>query len=119
MADILIVDDNEIAIIAVDRLLSKEGYNVIPASNGKEALRLLEQFTFDLMVTDLEMPFVTGFDLIRHVKATQSEMPVIVVSSRSDERSKMECYKLGVETYLDKPVTPFELVMKIKRLVGA
>jgi DNA-binding response OmpR family regulator len=118
MLDILVVDDNEITVRALDQLLSKEGFNIISASNGKDAIRLLDQLKFDLVVTDLLMPFTNGIDLIRYVKSDAAKMntPIIVVSSIKDEKSKMECYNLGVDVYLTKPVTPVELVMMIRKL---
>jgi CheY-like chemotaxis protein len=119
MPEILIVDDNEFNIKSVDRLLSKEGFNVVAATNGKEALRLLESFCFDLLVTDLSMPLMSGTDLVRHIKDKEewAEMPIIVMSSRADERSRVECYNLGIDIYLSKPVSPTELVAKIKSLM--
>ncbi len=118
MADILIVDDNEITLQTVDRLLTKEGYNVVAATNGKEAIQLLNLLTFDVVISDLTMPFVTGLDLVRHIREHFPETPVIIVSSTSDERSKRDCYNLGVEHFLSKPITPMELVMKVRKLAA-
>ena len=120
MADILIVDDNEITVRSFDHLLSKEGYNVIPANSGVEAIRLLEHFNFDLVVADLIMPFINGLELVRHIKGTtgREHVPIIVISSLKDEKSKMECYTIGVDIYLAKPINPLELVMMVKKLLS-
>jgi len=119
MADILIVDDNEVTVKSVEHLLSKEGYVVVSATNGREAMRLLNDFNFDLVVTDLMMPFVSGTDLVKYIKndLNKQDLPIIMVSSIKDEKSKMECYNLGVDIYLTKPIMPTELYVMIKKLL--
>ncbi len=119
MPDILLVDDDEITVRSFDQLLSKEGYNVVTASSGREAMRLLEHFNFDLIVTDLIMPFINGLELAAHVKSTagMQHVPIIAISSLKDEKSKMECYNTGVDIYLAKPINPSELVMMARKLL--
>ena len=118
MKNILLVDDNSIIVQSVERLLGKEGYNVQSATNGKDAVRLMDQMVYDLVVTDLAMPFMDGTELIKYITGKYEDMPIIVISSNQDEKRKMECYALGIENFLTKPFPPMELLMKIKRLVG-
>ena len=119
MPNVLIVEDNPINTQTVQRLLGREGYTVVIAGNGREAMSKLELVRFDLVVTDLAMPFVSGTDLVRHIKATTPLLPVIVVSSMNDEKTRAECYALGADHFFLKPVNPTELVVKIRNLVEA
>ena len=118
MPNILIVEDNEVTIRTVDRLISRAGFTVFAAPNGIEAMKILEQQSFDLVVTDLDMPFVSGQDLVQFIRARWAQMPIIVVSSRGEEKSKLACYELGIDDFLTKPISPAELVAKIKKMVG-
>ncbi len=120
MPDILIIEDNDVTIKSIEHLLEKEGCNVVTAANGKEAVRLLDQFDFDLVVTDLLMPFMSGLDVVRYIKndLKKTTLPIIVVSSVKDEKSKMEAYNMGVDVFLTKPYTPHELVTFIRKFTG-
>lgn len=117
MADILLVDDSDINIQSMERFLSREGYNVAMATNGKEALRLLDQMHFDLVISDLNMPFINGAELVRYMRSKMLETPVIMVSSVKDEISILECYELGVENFFTKPINMTELAQKVKKLI--
>lgn len=118
MGNILLVDDNELAKVSMERMLSKAGYNVVAISDSREAMGLISRFNFDLVVTDLLMPFMSGLDLIRSVKNFAPQKKVIVFSLKNDEKTKMDCYQAGAEDFVDKPIPLAELVMRVRRLIG-
>jgi DNA-binding response OmpR family regulator len=72
------------------------------------------------VITDLAMPQVTGIDLVKYIKSDESKanMGIIVVSSLVDERSRLECLRLGVDEFLTKPVMPFDFLLRVKKLIA-
>ena len=119
MTTILIVDDDKPLIESMERLLRKKGYQVLTARDGEEALKLMETEQVTLVVTDYVMPFMDGAEMVRVIRNRypQTPIPVIMVSSIRDEKSRMECYDAGVDVYLNKPVTPGELVTMIQHRI--
>ena len=120
MVKILLVEDNEMVLRSLENLLSKEGFNVYSAHDGKEAQALIMLEDFGVVVTDLMLPHVTGIELIHYIRSNESKKhaKIIVVSSKASEESKKECYRLGIDEYLTKPIMPIELVMRIKKLLA-
>ncbi len=83
-ADILLVDDNRLGLIARKSVLEELGHRVKTASNGEEALELFRQARFDLVVTDYKMPGMNGLELIRQIRALAPAVPVILISGYAD-----------------------------------
>ena len=118
MPSVLVVEDNEFIRTALEHLMDKEGMLVAVANNGAEAFRLLDSIRFDLMITDMMMPEITGIEVIKHVKKDpdKAHMGIIVVSSMDAERFVNDAYRLGVDEYIVKPFMPFELMLRIKKV---
>lgn len=95
--------------------LSRDGYNVIVAQDGRVALQMLKEHSFDLILTDLMLPFVTGVQLIEHVKTFYPETPIIVLSTSKQEDIIMDAFNLGVEDFITKPFSPNELSVRVRR----
>jgi two-component system KDP operon response regulator KdpE len=111
---ILVVDD-ETAILRFLRTgLTSHGFTVLTAGNGKAALTLLEREEVGLVVLDLGLPDIEGLDIITRLRATQSMVPIIVLSSTSEERTKVEALELGADDYLTKPFGMDELVARVR-----
>jgi phosphoserine phosphatase RsbU/P len=103
---LLVVDDNEDNRYTLMRRLTREGYtNLTAVADGREALDLLRSKLFDLILLDIMMPGVNGYEVLEHMKAdpTLREIPVIMVSALSELDSVIRCIKLGAEDYLPKP----------------
>lgn len=112
MGHILIVDDHNFLLKALSILLGKEGYTFETANNGEEAITIFESGSFDAVITDLDMPIKSGFDLLRHIKIDlKSEVPVIVLSSlfTTDNVSEM-VFELGASHYVSKTESPLGIV---------
>jgi two-component system KDP operon response regulator KdpE len=111
---ILVVDD-EPAIIRFLRLgLTGHGYYVLTAGTGKAALDILEREDVNLLILDLGLPDMEGLDIITQLRAMKSMVPIIVLSSRSEERSKVEALELGADDYLVKPFGMDELIARVR-----
>ena len=103
---ILVVDDDELARMEISRCVEQQGYTVSVAEHGAEALDMLRAQTFDLVVLDLLMPTMDGFEVLRRIKqnAALREIPVIVVTAVDDSQSAAKCIDLGAIDHLSKPV---------------
>lgn len=116
---ILLVDDDELILKVINRILSKEGYVVKTAANGKEALELIEKEKYDLLITDLMMPYSNGFEVISRFKQHPNAegVPIIVISSVGTENAVREGLSIGADDYLRKPIMPDELLIRVKRFL--
>lgn len=114
---ILVVDDSATERHAIVNPLTAEGYQVVAASSGEEALAQLEQSPFDLMVLDVIMPGKNGFQLCRQIRgdARWSGLPIVMVTSKDQAADKFWGMKQGASEYLTKPFVTTELVAAIKR----
>jgi len=114
---ILICEDEEIMLTALEFRLRKAGFEVLLAENGKIALEKIKEENPDLVVADIMMPFVTGLELIKFIrKDMHSALPVIVISALEHEDTVLEAFRLGATDFITKPFKPSELVLRIKRI---
>jgi two-component system, OmpR family, KDP operon response regulator KdpE len=110
---VLVVDD-EPPILKLLRLgLRAQGYEVLEAPNGKTALQLLERAP-DVVILDLGLPDMRGFDLLQTIRARHESLPIIVLSSRDDEAGKVEALDLGADDYVTKPFGLDELRARMR-----
>src|SRR4030042_6770447 len=102
---VLVVDDNENNRELLTRRLKARGHSIITVENGKQALEIVRQQTFDLMLLDIMMPEMNGFQVLEILKkdADLRHLPVIVISGLDDMDSVAKCIELGAEGYLIKP----------------
>ncbi|MBN9298995.1 MAG: response regulator transcription factor [Filimonas sp.] len=118
MAKILLVEDDVLFLKSITYLLKQHGYEVDAAKDGKEANHFLDSHLYDLVITDLMLPFVHGFELVHKIKNKLShKTPVIVISAITDEATITDSFKLGVEEYIKKPVIQKELLLRIQRII--
>src|SRR5262245_40271257 len=105
---VLVVDDNAANRDVLARRLTREGHQVVTAANGASALELVATQEFDLVLLDLIMPEMNGFDVLRRLKATKhtSHVPVIVISALDELDTVVRCIESGAEDYLTKPFNP-------------
>src|SRR5918997_46815 len=113
---ILLVDDEQ----SVQKLLSfplkREGYDVVPAQDGQEALDRLAESTFDLVVLDLMLPKVDGFDVCRRLRA-RSGVPIIMLTAKAEEFDKVLGLELGADDYITKPFSMREFRSRVKAVL--
>ncbi|MFD2827069.1 response regulator transcription factor [Leeuwenhoekiella polynyae] len=118
MQRILIIEDNPMVVRSLEFKLKKEGYEVVVAEEGRQAMKLLLEETFDLILTDLMLPFVTGTQIIEHIKKTYPNIPVIVLSTSTQEDIITDAFKMGVDDFITKPFSPSELSLRVKRTLA-
>lgn len=113
---ILVVDD-ELSVIKFLRAnLEAKGYKVFAAINGAEALQTFEMELPDLVILDIMMPGVDGFEVCRQLRAW-SQVPIIMLSARGDESDKVKCLDLGADDYITKPFGAIELVARVRAVL--
>lgn len=109
MKNILVVDDEENARIALSKILSREGYVVAAAANGFEALNYLRGKEVDLVITDINMPEMNGMEFLRELGKAHPATNVIMITAYGEVESYIEAMDLGVFEYINKPVKIDEL----------
>ena len=115
MKRILIIEDNPMVVKSLQFKLSKEGYTVVTATDGREGVKMLEDQEYDLIITDLMLPFISGVQLIEHIKKNRADTPIIVLSTSKQEDIILEAFNLGVQDFITKPFSPNELSLRVKR----
>ncbi|HUL64262.1 MAG TPA: Hpt domain-containing protein [Burkholderiaceae bacterium] len=120
-AVIMVVDDSLTVRRVTQRLLERNGYEVLLAKDGVDALRQLQDTRPDIMLVDIEMPRMDGFDLTRNIRGASStrDIPIIMITSRTAEKHRSLAFEIGVNEYLGKPYQEEELLAHIKRLLAA
>ena len=113
---VLLVDDDPTLLSVVSRRLSRAGYDVIAASSGPQALKRLEGGWPALVVVDLMMPGMDGFELCRRIKQI-ADLPIIVLSAVDASEAKVSALELYAEDYVTKPFDPDELVARVQRVL--
>jgi DNA-binding response OmpR family regulator len=116
---ILVAEDNKLILETVVFKLQKEGYEVVKAMNGKESLEYLQNDTFDLLITDLFMPFISGLEVISSLRSEmKSDLPILVLSAAGAEETVLKAFELGADDYMTKPFSLGELSIRVKKLIG-
>ena len=114
--NILVVDDEMLIRSVIKEYLLNEKYNVYEAENGLEALRIFKEEKIDLVVLDIMMPKMDGFQTLSEMKRIK-DTPVIMLSAMKEEIDKLNSFDLGVDDYITKPFSPKELIARIKAVL--
>lgn len=113
---ILVCDDEFLMQKTIEQRLQRDGYEVIIAADGREALSIIDSQQIDLIITDLLMPFVSGLELIEYVKRNKGlNIPIIVLSKVGLEATVERAFDIGADDYITKPFSPNELAIRVKR----
>ena len=114
MAYKILVADDEAEIREVLRLyLEKEGYEIVEAADGTEAVRLIKEEQIDLALLDIMMPGMDGYRVLRSIRE-ENNLPVIMLSAKSSDSDKILGLDLGADDYITKPFVPLEAVARVK-----
>lgn len=114
--NILIAEDETKIRELVAKYLKKEGYHVFEAKNGEVALDLFYENSIDLAIVDVMMPIYDGWSVCRSIRE-ESEMPIIMLTARSEENDKIFGFEIGIDDYVTKPFSTKELIMRVKALL--
>lgn len=113
MYNILVVDDDKEIVNAIEIYLKREGYNIIKAYNGNEALEKLLENEIHLIILDIMMPEKDGIETLEEIRKTKT-IPVILLSAKSEDYDKISGLDTGADDYITKPFNPLELIARVK-----
>ena len=117
---VMVVDDSLTVRKFTGRLIERQGYTLMVARDGVEALEKLQETLPDVMLVDIEMPRMDGFEVVRHVRAgsTTRDLPIIMITSRTADKHQDFAREIGVDAYLGKPYQEEELLARLTELVA-
>lgn len=115
---VLLVEDEPTLAMIIKDTLDGDEFDIVLAANGEEGLALYREIQPDIIVTDIMMPKIDGFTLVRHIRKTDSRIPVLFLSARSATKDVVEGFELGGNDYLKKPFGMAELIVRIKALLN-
>jgi len=110
---ILVVDDNKEIVYSISELLKYEGYQIVKAYDGMEALKAMGENKIDLILLDVMMPKMNGLSALMKMRES-SKIPVIILSAKTEESDKVSGFMLGADDYVEKPYNPAELLARVK-----
>jgi chemosensory pili system protein ChpA (sensor histidine kinase/response regulator) len=117
----MVVDDSITMRRVASKLLERHNYEVITAKDGVDALAQLQDLRPDVMLLDIEMPRMDGFELATHMQNEEnfSRIPIIMITSRTGEKHRDRAFEIGVNNYMGKPYQEDELIENIQTALGA
>lgn len=111
---ILVVDDDLITLKSVEKYLSGDGHSITTSTDGYEALKILEKEKYDLIIADIAMPRLSGFELLKCIKGNiKDNMPVILMSAFKQKTIITNAFKLGANNFMNKPLNLDELSFRV------
>ena len=113
---ILVVDDEELIRSVVREYAELEGYKVDEAENGQDAIDKCKQNNYDLIIMDIMMPKLDGYQAVKEINKDRS-IPVLMLSARGEEYDKLLGFNLGIDDYVQKPFSPKELIARVKAIL--
>jgi CheY-like chemotaxis protein len=117
---ILAIDDQQLVLLPLQKRLEELGYEVIIETDAFKAIGDYNAFNPDLVIVDINMPGVSGLDIIKHIRNTKSsQIPIMVLSSDTKDETITEGFELGINDYMKKPLSLNEISARVKRLIGA
>ena len=117
MFNILVVEDDKELCGLFCRTLIKNGYNAIPSQNASEALDVLEKEYIDLMISDVMMPGMSGFELVKAMRVGRMDIPILMITAKGDINDKEQGFKSGADDYMVKPIDLNEMLFRVEALL--
>lgn len=117
MNRILLVEDDERLQQLYQSVLERAGFLVFAVANGTEALKRLESTQVDVIITDIMMPVMDGYELLETLRSSRIETPVLIITAKADFEDKKKGFQLGTDDYMTKPVDVNEMVLRVEALL--
>lgn len=117
MNRILLVEDDERLQQLYQSVLERAGFLVFAVANGTEALKQLESTQVDVIITDIMMPVMDGYELLETLRSSRVETPVLIITAKADFEDKKKGFQLGTDDYMTKPVDVNEMVLRVEALL--
>lgn len=116
---ILAIDDQKLVLIPLEIRLKELGYQVVTEINGIKGMDLFSSFQPDLVIVDLNMPGISGMEIVKHIRITKnSDIPIMILSGNTDDNMITQGFDLGINDYMKKPLSLVEVCARVKRLIG-
>lgn len=117
MFNILVVEDDKNLRKLITTYLQRNKYNTYEATNGEEALNVLDQSYIDLIVSDIMMPKMDGYELIKSLREAKYDVPILIITAKSEIEDKKEGFLLGADDYMVKPINIEEMLLRVQVLL--
>ena len=117
MVNILVIDDDKNTRLLLRAVLESEGYDVFTASDGAEGLALMDKTHIDLVVLDIMMPVMDGYEFTRLLRESDNNLPILMISARMLPEDKHRGFIVGTDDYMTKPIDEEEMLLRIKALL--
>lgn len=117
MTNILIVDDNEKIRKLIEIYLKREGFKTFHGEDGEAALDVLDNMKIDLIIADIMMPIMDGYELVEELRTANYNLPILMVTAKNTYPDKKMGFELGADDYMTKPIDMDELVLRVKALL--
>ena len=114
---ILVVEDSERLNEFIATQLKKNGYSITQAFNGKQAFKFLKSDYFDLVILDIKLGDIDGLQILKTIRIQDKSLPVMIISSISDDETKIEGFRIGCDDYLTKPFYASDMIMRVNRMI--
>ncbi|MGO4770827.1 response regulator transcription factor [Flavobacterium sp. W22_SRS_FK3] len=115
---IVLAEDNEILRKSLSFFLTSNGFEVDQFSDGQDALDAIEKKTYDLILTDINMPGRSGMEITQYVRQTiMSDLPIIIFTSSGVEQTELDSFDIGANEFIAKPISPAVLLVRINKLL--
>lgn len=116
---ILAIDDQQLILLSLEKKLVDLGYEVKTANSGKLGVELFDSYSPDLVIVDINMPEMSGIEVIKHIRIKKySKTPIMVMSGNNDENTIVAGFDLGIDDYMKKPVSLNEVAARVKHIIG-
>lgn len=117
---ILVIDDQQLILMSLQKRLVELGYEVEIADSGKLGIQHFKSFQPDLAIIDINMPNMSGLEVIKHLREEEkSKSPIMIMSGNTDEKVIVDGFNLGIDDYMKKPVSLNEVAVRVKRIIGS
>jgi DNA-binding response OmpR family regulator len=117
VTNILIVDDNKKIRKLIEIYLAREGFKVFQADDGEVALDVLDEVKIDLIIADIMMPNMDGYELVEELRGAKYNLPILMVTAKNTYPDKKMGFELGADDYMTKPIDMDELILRVKALL--
>ena len=117
MATILVVDDNAKIRKLIGIYLRREGFNIVLAADGGEVLQVLANQPVDLIISDIMMPGMDGYDLVKTLRGNGVDTPILMATAKTKFADKKKGFEIGADDYMTKPIDMEELVLRVRALL--
>ena len=117
MFNVLVVEDDNKLRQLFCTVLTKNGYRAIPAVNGEDALSVLDKEYIDLMICDIMMPHMDGFELTQTLRDNDQQLPILMVTARENFTDKQQGFLVGIDDYMVKPINVNEMILRVGALL--